>query len=188
MTDVPNPKTIDFAKVFSGQEYPKDSVHVVTDRKLAYSVHKLREALQEANRKGDADEITGLEATYEEVLKAAEGHSFTFHLTDVSRETKRAVLDSVNKDFDIETDMFGQMKANPAAEEAYKARMWAVHTERIVGPDGAEIVSPTEENLLAFLAGAPDKAIQDIDAKISEFGSGTSEGLDSIIRDADFLS
>lgn len=188
MTDAPDPKLIDFAKVFSGQEYPKDSVTVVANQKLGYAVHKLQEALVEANRRNDEDSIGGLEASYEEALKAAKDYTYTFYLTDVSRETKDAVLDSVNAEFKIETNMWGQPQTTPEQEKAYRARLWAVHTERISGPDGAEIVAPTPENLTAFLAGAPDKAIQDIRAKIEEFGAGSAQGLDAIVRDPDFLS
>lgn len=192
MTDdvTPDPKTIDFFKVFAGIEYPKDTVKVITSEKLAYAAHKIASALKIAQaRLDDTDEIKGLEASYEEVLKAAKEHTYVFHLTGVSREVRTDLTKAINAEFEVETDVFGRMVPNAEADKAYRERRWALQTEKIQGPDGAVVVAPTPENLAAFIDNAPDPAILAVEAKIAELtGDGVQDGFDSIIRDADFLS
>ena len=189
MTDAPNPKTIDFAKVFSGQEYPKDSVSVIVDENLGYKVNQVQKKIRVAVLSGDADERKALEAEYDDLAKSAKDATYTFYLTGIPRELKEDLTRTVREEFNIETDMFGNAKFNEDAEKAYKSRRWALHIEKIEGPDGSVAVAPTAENLAAFLASAPDTAIETVDAKIAELsGSGAAEGFDLLIRDADFLS
>lgn len=189
MTDAPDARNIDFAKVFSGQEYPKDSVSVIVNEKLGYDVHRIQQEISTALATDDKDARKELEEKYAELAKKAKDFTYTFHLTAISREVKESLTQSVRAEFDIETDMFGNAKPNDAAEKAYKSRRWALHTEKIEGPGGSVSVAPTPENLAAFLLQAPDPAIEQIDAKITELsGSGAHAGFDLLVRDADFLS
>lgn len=192
MTDenTADPILIDFAKVFAGIEYPKDSVTVVVNEKLSYQAHKIAEALALAvARVDEPDVIKGLEASYGEVLKTAKDYAYTFHLTAISREVRNDLATAVEEEFEIETDFLGRSKPSKEANESYRSRLWALHVEKIEGPNGSEIVAPTPENLAAFIASAPDRAIETIEEKIGELsGRGAGEGFDSIIRDADFLS
>lgn len=190
MTDAPDPKTIDFAQVFAGRSYPKDSVPVIVDEELGYRAHKLQQAIREADLLGDSVTATGLQATFDTlVTEALPEVTYTFHLTGVSREDRTAITEKIQAEYEIETDVFGRMKPNPEADKAYKALRWALHIERIEGPEGSVAVAPTPENLAAFLASAPDRAIADVDEKIVELsGEGATDGFDALIRNADFLS
>ena len=189
MTDAPDYKTIDFAKVFSGQEYPKDTQTVIVNEKLGYEVHQIEVKRKASALQEDTEALKELDKQYEELAARAKDFTFTFHLTGISRELKDALTRKIRDQFDITTDVFGRAVPNEEAEKAYQAGRWALHTEKIVGPEGSEAVSPTPENLSAFLAGAPDRAIDLIEAKILELsGSGAGDGLDLLARDADFLS
>lgn len=185
----PNAKTIDFAKVFAGVSYPEDSVTVILNEELGYLAHVLQKKMSDAAIKSDSEARKSAEAEYERVVESAADWTYTFHLTGVSRELREGVARAVREEFPTETDMFGVPKPSVEADEAYKARRYALHTKQIEGPGGAVAVAPTPENLAEFLKAAPDRAIQLIDAKIVELsGEGAAVGFDSIIRSADFLS
>lgn len=185
----PNAKNIDFAAVFAGISYPEDTVTVILNEELGYNAHVLQRKMSEAAIKSDSEARKAAEEEYEKVVEAAAAWTYTFHLTGVSRELREGLAQTIQDEFKVENDMFGRPKPNPEADEAYKARRYALHIKKIEGPDGAVSVSPTPENLAAFLKAAPDRAVELIDSKILELsGEGATAGFDSIIRSADFLS
>lgn len=185
----PNAKTIDFAKVFAGVSYPEDSVTVILNEELGYLAHVLQKKMSDAAIKSDSEARKSAEEEYEKVVKDAADWTYTFHLTGVSRELREGLARGIQDEFKIDTDMFGRPKPNVEADEAYKARRYALHVKKIEGPDGSVAVAPSPENLAAFLKSAPEKAVESIDAKILELsGEGAAAGFDSIIRSADFLS
>lgn len=189
MTTAPDPRTIDFAAVFAGISYPKDSVTVILDEELGYRVHRLQADIRESAMSGDSDKRKELEAESDRLAEDAKAKTYVFHLTGVARELREGVAAGVEKEFELKRSMFGNIDYTPEAEAAHNARIYALHIERISGPGGAELVAPTAENLAEFLKHAPDKAIIDINAKIKELsGEGASDGFDYLIRNADFLS
>lgn len=188
-TNAPDPKLIDFAQVFAGIVYPTDSVTVIVDEKLGYEAFRLQKEISEAAIKNQPEKRKELEAEFEKVAQDSAGATYTFHLTAISREVKDALRDKISAEFEVKTDVFGRMIPNPEAELAYKSQRWALHTQKITGPQGSTVEGPTPENLASFLQVAPDRAIADIDTKITELsGDGASVGFDALIRDADFLS
>lgn len=188
MTDAPIAESIDFAEVFAGLAYPKDTVTVNLDEKAGYQVHKITQTLAGLDPVEDKDEIEGLKASLSEVAKAAKKTEFTFYLTAIDREKRDLLREQIRNEFEIENDVFGRTKPNPEAEKAFTTRLWALHIEKVEGP-GMVQERPTPENLKPILNRAPDKALADIDAKITELsGQGATDGFDTLIRDSDFLS
>lgn len=188
MTDAPDPQTIDFAKVLAGLDLPKDTVTVNLSEKIGYAVHKITTALAGLDPKDDKDEIEGLKASLSEIAKDAKATEYTFHMTAVDREVRRNLATQVRTKYAVETNAFGRPLPNPEAEEAYTSGLWALHIEKVEGP-GVTMDRPSPESLVPLIAKAPDKAVELVDAKITELsGEGATDGFDTLIRDADFLS
>lgn len=189
MTDAPDFKTIDFAEYLSGQSKPKDSETVILNEKIAYDAHRLLQRRSELDPADDAEEIAGINASLEALYKESKNHEFTFYLTAVDREMRDEVRQAIREKYELKPDVFGRVETPAEAEREYTSKIWALHTERIEGPDGIRIVAPTPENLAGLIAKAPDIALQKIDAKIGELqGTGATDGFMALVEDADFLS
>ena len=189
MTEDVSALTIDFATVFSGVAYPKDTETIILNEALGYRANKVQAELRNAELLKNDEETQRLQSEFDAIREEASAYTYTFHLTGVSREIREDVAKTVRDEFQVETDMFGNIKTTPEMEKAYRARELAVHTEKIVGPGGIEVVAPTPENLLAFVTHAPDQAILALNKMFTELdGLGSSKGFDAILRDADFLS
>lgn len=189
MTDTtPNAKTFDVADMFTGKAYPKDSVVVYMDEGAAYELYKLREEALQALQEGDEKAGKAIEKRLKELVKRGAESKYTFHLTGVSRDDRKAVIDLVRSEFPAEADFLGREKPNAEADEKYANLYWALHIEKIERPDGALIVAPDEATIKVIRGNAPDPAINAIESKIRELSEGVKGGFEALVQEHDFLS
>lgn len=187
MTEALDPKTFDVAEMFSGVSYPTDVVSFYTDSKIAYEFNKLsKEAADAVVRK---DEKAGAEivARQEALVKKAESNRYEFHLRGQSRDNRQAVLNAVRAEFPAEKDFLGRETIDPEADEVYVNRIWALHIEKIVRPDGAILLS--DEAAIKIIRGnAPDSELAKVEKAIQELTEGAKSGFESLAQEHDFLS
>ena len=187
MTEAPDFKTFDVADMFSGIAYPTEVVPFYTDSKIAYEFNKLsKEAADAVVRK---DEKAGAEivARQEALVKKAEANRYEIHLRGQSRENRQAVLDAVRAEFPVEKDFLGRETIDPEADEVYVNRIWALHIEKIVRPDGAILLS--DEAAIKIIRGnSPDSELAKVEKAIQELTEGAKSGFESLAQEHDFLS
>lgn len=190
MTDdlSPNATTFDVADMFTGKAYPKDTVDVFMDEETAYELHKLQAEARQAVQEGDEEKGAEIEKRLRELVKKGEASKYTFHLTGVSRDDRKAVIDLVRSEFPADVDFLGREKPNADADEKYANLYWALHIEKITRPDGATVVAPDEAFFKVFRGNAPDPVVNAIELKIRELSEGVKGGFEALVQEHDFLS
>lgn len=187
MTD-PNPATFDIADLFTGKAYPKAQVKVYLDEEAAFEIAQNAKAITQALVKEDLKTLGELEKRHEELSNRAGKATVEFHLTGVSRGDRKALLEKITEEHPPERNFMGQAIFNDAANEAHSDGRWALHTERIVRPDGSQITAPTPEQIRVFRNNAPDTEVEKIEKAILEFTEGVKSGFETLVQETDFLS
>lgn len=189
MTDAPDYKTHDIAEMFAGVSFPSDVVTIYTDAGIAYEFNKLSAESVEAVKEKDEEKARDIAQRREDLVKKAAAHRYEFHLRGQSKDNRKAILDRVREEFPPEVDpIFGREKIDPKADEVYANRFWALHVERIEGPNGFRIAPPTEADIKIFRGQAPDSETEKIERAIQELSQGAKSGFESLAREHDFLS
>lgn len=183
----PNAKELDLVALFAGMEHPKSTVDVYLNAKVAYEAHRLQKEMSRLATLGEKDALIAAEEEYDNLVKENEKYKYTFYLTGTTPEVRNSVLTTIEKDYPVETDLLGRAKPSPERDVAFENRLWAVHIEKISGPEGT-LVAPTEEAIAYFRGNAPDAASRTIANAILELTEGVTEGLESLVKSEDFLS
>lgn len=183
-----NPATFDIADMFAGISYPEAVVPFYTNQKIAYEFHKLAQESLDAIRDKDEEAAKRVEKRREDLITAAEKNRYEIHLRGQSRDNREAVLDTVRAEFPPETDFLGREVPNAEADKIYVARMWALHIEKIVAPNGAVNVAPSESDIRILRGQSPDSELAKVEAKIQELTTGAKSGFESLAQEHDFLS
>lgn len=188
MSDSLNAQTFDVADMFTGAAYPTDTIPFYTNPAIAYQFHKLSEEAKEAVKAKDENLAREVEEKREELIRKSERFRYEIHIRGASRDNRRAIQEGIQAEYPEETDLFGRTKANPEADEKYANRMWALHIEKIVRPDGAILVSLDESGIKVIRGNAPDSEIANVEAAIHELSEGAKSGFESLAQEHDFLS
>lgn len=188
MTEALDFKTFDVADMFAGISYPEDSVPFYTDQAIAYEFHKLSQDALEAVHAKDEKRAKEIEERREVLIKKAESNRYTFHLRGQSRDSRDAVLKSVQEKFPVERDFLGREIPNGEADELYINSYWALHITKIEKPDGSVLVAPDAAAIKIIRGNSPDSEIDKVEAAIRELTGGAKSGFESLAQEHDFLS
>lgn len=188
MTDAPDAGTFDIADLFTGKIYPKDSVEVFLDEDTAYAIDKNAKAVTRALIEDDKDKLKELAEATEALVKKGAASRVVFHLTGVSRDDRKNILDKVLEEFPQQYNFLNQPVPNNAANDALANRRWAIHIERIERANGSVHVAPTPEDIAVFRGNAPDSAVQAIEEAIEALSEGSKSGFETLVQENGFLS
>lgn len=188
MTEALNPATFDVADMFAGVSYPTEVVPFYTDQGVAYEFNKLAQEAVAAVEAKDESAAKDIEKRREELIKKAESNRYEVHLRGRSRADRELVLDTVRSEFPPEVDpLFGREKPDAEADKVYINRMWALHIEKIVRPDGAILL--VDEGTIKSLRGqAADSELAKVEKAIQNLTEGAKSGFESLAQEHDFLS
>jgi hypothetical protein len=182
-----NPDTFDVLDMFNGVAYPKTTVDFYTDQKSAYDLSQLTRAISKAVSSGASEsELEKLYAESRELAERTRASKYVFHLTGVSRDDQIAVITGLDRDYPVKVDFLGRREPNVEREEAGTNLIWALHTERIVAPNGSAINAPSAETIKYIRSKAPDSEIEKVEAAISEFRTGSKSGFEAVAQNPDF--
>lgn len=187
MTEAPDFKTFDVADMFSGIAYPTEVVSFYTNSKIAYEFNKLSKEAADAVVRKDETAAREIQERQEALVKQAESNRYEIHLRGQSRENRQHVLDAVRGEFPAEKDFLGREEIAPEADEAYINRIWALHIEKIVRPDGAILLSD-EASIKVIRGNAPDSELAKVEKAIQGLTEGAKSGFESLAQEHDFLS
>jgi len=188
MTENLNATTFDIADMFAGISYPEEVVPFYTNQAIAYEFHKLTLEAKDAVERKDKKAAEDIANRREDLIKKADSNRYEIHLRGQSRENRERVLEKVREEFPAEKDIFGREADNPQADKVYVNRMWALHIEKIVNPQGAINVAPSEQDVAALRGNSPDSEIAKVEAAIQELSTGAKSGFESLAQEHDFLS
>lgn len=187
MGETPDYKTFDVADMFVGALYPTDVVPFYTNPDVAYKFHKLSEDATRAVQTKDEELAKEVEGSREALIRQSEKFRYEIHVRGTSRDNRRRVMEGVEEEFPSETDFLNRVKPNPEADETYANRMWALHIEKIVRPDGA-ILLADEATVRVIRGNSPDSEIEKVERAIQELSEGAKSGFESLAQEHDFLS
>ena len=111
-----------------------------------------------------------------------------FHLRGVSRKAQEDAVEVTFAKYPQEYDAFGRPRPNFEGDRKMAALTWALYVQKIVMPDGSELVAPSEEMMALFRGEAPDFAVKTVDQAIDSLRGGAARGFEAIVQDHDFLS
>ena len=188
MTEEPNPQTFDIADMFSGIAYPTEVVPFYTNSKIAYEFNKLSKEASDAVLRKDEEAAKDIQERQETLFKQAEAFRYEIHLRGQSRDNRQAVLDGVRTEFPAEKDFLGREEIAPEADETYINRIWALHIEKIVAPNGSLRVAPSEAEVKILRGNSPDSEIAKVERAIQGLTEGAKSGFESLAQEHDFLS
>jgi len=188
MTDEITPKTLDLASALAGRTFATDKVDVYLDEETAYEVARLNSEIKRATVLDAKDDLEQFENDLKALTAKGAESRLTFHVTTVPRHVRKAILDSVLKEYPNTTDFLGRAVTDPEADEIFANRSWATHIRKIVGADGSERVQPDEGDIKIFRDNAPDVAIEAVEKAIQELSEGAKAGVETLIQEHDFLS
>lgn len=189
MSEELSAQTFDIADMFSGIAYPTEVVPFYTNSEIAYEFNKLsREAADAIARKDGDDTMKSIVERQEALVKKAESNRYEIHLRGQSRDNRQAVLNAVRAAFPAEKDFLGRETIDPEADEVYINRIWALHVEKIVAPNGSLRVAPDESEIKILRGNSPDSELAKVEKAIQELTEGAKSGFESLAQEHDFLS
>lgn len=198
MSEAPNPQTLDLIAVLDGRGYPKDTATVYFNEDVAYAIHAANAELTRLAALQDHEAYKALDAKLTNLIEEVSTQGYTFHLTGTPRKVRKDIIKEVEAKFPgvSETDFLGRpAKQNIEADEYLAARVWQTHIEKIVGPNGDEIVAPGIDVIQHLRDTAPDHALKALALKIDGDGGdnkglagSASDGFEIAARSSDFLS
>lgn len=189
MSEELSAQTFDIADMFSGIAYPTEVVPFYTNSEIAYEFNKLsREAADAIARKDGDDTMKSIVERQEALVKKAESNRYEIHLRGQSRDNRQAVLNAVRAEFPAEKDFLGRETIDPEADEVYINRIWALHIEKIVAPNGSLRVAPDESEIKILRGNSPDSELAKVEKAIQELTEGAKSGFESLAQEHDFLS
>lgn len=199
----PDHKTTDLGAIFSGQEYPKKTFPVYLNHNVGYLLHQANVAVAEAERSltlaQNSEEVSDLapftkaveeaRAGYDEALAAVKEHEYTVTIQAQPRAVRKDLWDKANATHKPETNVLGNEKVNPKANEQFTDASWALTIIDFVAPDGETRVKfETEHDSAYFRGNAPDVAINTIRDQIDALYDEETAGFEAAVKDIDFLS
>lgn len=180
-------KTFDLAAVLAGRDYPELEVKVYFDEKLGFTINRIRQAIGEAERRGEDGTAADLQKELDSLVAKVKDAEYTVHLRGIDESVKKGILASIRKDFPPKRDLLGREEENFEADEAYTRKLWAAVIVKVVDPTGA--VSLMSEELAKVLQDkAPKSAQIEINRGINELTEGASQGFEFAAKEVDFLS
>lgn len=188
MTEALDFKTFDIADMFTGVSYPTEVVPFYTNSQVAYEFNKLSREAADAVARKDEKAAKDIQDRQETLVKKAESNRYEIHLRGQSRDNRQAVLNAVRAEFPAEKDFLGRETIDPEADEVYINRIWALHIEKIVAPDGGARVAPDEADIKVLRGNSPDSELAKVEKAIQELTEGAKSGFESLAQEHDFLS
>lgn len=188
MTEDITPKTLDLAAALSGRTFATDTVDVYLDEEAAYEVAHLNDEIKRATILENQEDLLKFEAELKDLTVRASASRLTFHVSTVPRHVRKAVLESVLKDYPNTQDAFGREVTSQEADDVFANRSWATYIRKIVGADGSERIQPDEEDIKIFRDNAPDTAVAAVEEGIRELSEGSKSGVETLLQEHSFLS
>lgn len=188
MTEELSAQTFDIADMFSGIAYPTEVVPFYTNSEIAYEFNKLSKEAADAVVRKDEKSGADIVARQEALVKKAESNRYEIHLRGQSRDNRQAVLNAVRAEFPAEKDFLGRETIDPEADEVYINRIWALHIEKIVAPNGSLRVAPDESEIKILRGNSPDSELAKVEKAIQGLTEGAKSGFESLAQEHDFLS
>lgn len=181
-----NPETFDVADMFSGVAYPKDTVAVYTNEEPAYRLDALNKRIaREIANEGARDDLSEQAV---KLLGEVNKYRYTFHLTGIGEDTRKAIAEKAINEYPNKYGTFGQVLPNSEQDEYFNNLLWAVHTEKIEAPNGAIIAAPDDSQMKIIRGNLPLTQQAKIKAAIDAFSTGSAAGFEAAAQEADFLS
>ena len=182
-----DPKTFDLAAVLAGQDYPEKIVDVYFNEALAYEVNELNNKLSIIGL-SETDESKKLQDKFDELVESLKKYRYQFHLKAIPARIKKDIIAEVDSKFPRKFNTIGMQEHDSQRDEYFAAVMMEAYIEKIVSPDGAEIVKPSLETIIDFRDNCPTHALVTIENAITQFETFVSSGFELAAKSADFLS
>lgn len=181
-----NPETFNVADMFTGIAYPKDTVAIYTNEDAGYRLDALnRRIAKEIANEGARDELS---AEAEKLLAEVNKSRYVFHLTGISEDTLKTIVDKARQEHPSKFGTFGQELPNPEQDEYFNNLLWAVHTEKIEAPNGAIIAGPDDAQMKIIRGNLSRTQQAKVKAAIDNFTTGSAAGFEAAAQEIDFLS
>ena len=180
-------KTFDLGKVLAGIDYPETDVSVYFDEKLGFTINRLREAIDEADRRDNTTVAAELQKELDSLVEKVSAAKYTVHLKGIPEGERKAILNAVRSDMPPTKNVWGQEEDNPAADQEFMRRLWRAMIVKIVDPEGAVSVA-SDETVQLLQEKAPRTAQMAITNAVSDLLTGSAEGFEYAAKQADFLS
>lgn len=182
-TEDVSPKTFDLAAALAGRTYPEIKVPIFLDEELQFKLSELDKKISTATN----EEVEELEGDRQELLGLFHTSVIWVTVKGAPRHVRKATAEKVMADHPVEYTPLGQVKPNPAGDEAIANATWAIHVVEFSTAKGETLV-PSEADIIAFRGQAPDSAVVAVESAIHELTSGSKAGYETAVQDLDFLS
>lgn len=191
----PTPATFDLASMFAGVSFPEETVDVFTDAGVAYNYSRLAEEAVRAVTREDAEAaLADIEARQKALVESAEKHRYEIHLRGVMQDVLDALTTKAATEFPPKKSA-PQIPGFPAqveySDEFYESldlNMWYTIIQKIVAPNGAEVIKPDLEFVAGLKAKLPLSERSKVNQAIRGFAEKSKSGFESIVQERDFLS
>ena len=180
-------KTFDLGKVLAGIDYPETSVDVYFDEKLGFTIKRLKDAIDEADRRDNLKVAAQLQEELDNLVSKIASAKYTVHLKGIPEGERRIILDGVRADMPPTKNMWGQEEDNPEADQEFMRRLWRAMIVKIEDPEGA-VSTGSDETVKLLQEKAPRTAQAAITSAVTELLTGAAEGFEFAAKQADFLS
>lgn len=178
---VPTPADFSMFDMLDGVEYPDDVVEVALNEKAAFLLGRLSKEIDEYQYQEERDPkvIDGFRQRLDALTKQVEDSKMTFHLKGVPDEIISAAGEIADAKFEgLKKKVAGAdgviQSYLPQAEKLNYVRymnavIFSMHVTKFVrNKDGATRVTPTPDEIAAFMDKAPDAAKNKLAAAVTE--------------------
>lgn len=195
---IPAPADFDMFAALEGVEYPEDEVTVALNERAAHQLAALMREIREYNLDHpdpDSEKLAEFRKKAESIKEVIKKSRITFYLRGVPDDLLSSAAEIAEKKFEEKkktiTDAQGiPQSVLPNAEKMnfmryLNAVIYSMHIQKFVRhSDGAVRVSPSPDEIAAFMDKAPDAAkgmlvakIQDLRVKAAEYEGSLDEGF-----------
>lgn len=201
------PGKFNIVDAVKGRAYPKDSVDVFIDEKIAFEVSVMNEMIE--NISNQMDKTTPNKKQLDELMKQRDeildsrdkliaemgGNKYVFHLTGVSEGYRQDMYEKAIEKFPIKYEknrnpLTGAVEKeeleNPERDRYFTALLWQAYISKVVAPDGSEQDGITYEDAIELRRSLPLAAISTITEAIEKMRAATA--LFMLTVNEDFLA
>lgn len=160
----------DLSAALQGRSYPTAQVKAYLDEETAYLIYteKKRIALL------SGEELESAQAGLDKLIDRLDEQAYTFHLKGRSRIVVREIAKKALKEYPTPAGVLESDVSAADRQEFHDNLMWQAYIEKIVSPDGEELLEPSLEQVTQFRELAPTHAVIAISDKITEL---TDKGI-----------
>lgn len=176
ISDFATEENFDIFDVLSERAYPRDIVTVYLDDGAAFELRKLTDEVDAIDGEPDQATVEAFNERLTNIRTRIDRSARTFHLAGVSSDTIKDAMTAADEHF--ESRKVNRKRADgsiirelpKSAQDDFmvytSAVMMALHVEKIVDPDGRQVVAPTPDAIVRFINGAPIYAVREVNQAI----------------------